>query len=474
MQSIRKFLLMYLLLTVTVTTTVTAICNYYLDQMDIQEHHDTLMAISAISYQSLLGDDLEQRPLHKIQRNLNNIPKQIVKYYPKSFFYSNLPNYYLDRFNFQVWNVNDKLLLHSAGEQQVDNPYNTQGFNDVIINNKKWRTFTTYNPKAKFHTILAEKYETRIELGHRIALDELYIIFLTFPISGILIWFIIGKGLKSLDGLAKEIANRKTNNLDPLVDNNAPKEVKPLIDELNMLLERLKAGFERETRFAADAAHELRTPLAALKAQAQVALNTNDINEKNDALQKVIASVNRNTHIVQQLLTLSKLAPEENLDANWQEVNLNDISKEVLVILAPNAIENNIELELLSDKDLNTFYGNPTSISILIKNLVENAINYCNSAGHVTVKTYQSEMQVILEVADDGLGIPIELRDRVFERFYRALGNQKSGSGLGLAIVKEIINLHNAKITLDSPANSSGLIIRVFFNIKTMHMGNDK
>ena len=470
MQSIRNFLLVYLLLTVAITTTVTAVCNYYLDQRDIQEHHDTLMAISAISYQSLLGDDLEQRPLQRIQKSLNNIPKQIVKYYPKSLFYSNLPNYYLDRFNFQVWNANDKLLLHSAGNPLIDNPYNTQGFSDLIIDNEKWRTFTTYNPKAKFHTILAEKYETRFELGHRIALDELYIIFLTFPISGLLIWIVIGKGLKSLDGVAKEIADRKANNLDPLIVKKSPKEVKPLIDELNMLLQRLKDGFERETRFAADAAHELRTPLAALKAQAQVALNTSDINEKNAALQKVIASVNRNTHVVQQLLTLSKLAPEDSINSNWQPINLNTIAKEVIAILVPNAIEYNVELEFIGTPDLECFMGNPTSIEVLIKNLVDNAIHYCNEAGHVTIKTYQDENHVILEVADNGPGIPEELRERVFERFYRALGNKKSGSGLGLAIVQEITSMHNAKIELDSPSQGRGLIIRVFFSIETVHM----
>lgn len=474
MQSIHKFLLVYLLLTVTITTTVTAVCNYYLDQRDIQEHHDTLMAISAISYQSLLGDDLEQRPLQKIQKSLNNIPKQIVKYYPKSLFYSNLPNYYLDRFNFQVWNANDKLLLHSAGNPLIDNPYNTQGFSDIIIDQEKWRTFTTYNPKARFHTVLAEKYETRFELGHRIALDELYIIFLTFPISGLLIWVVVGKGLKSLDSVAKEIANRKANNLDPLIVRKAPTELKPLIDELNMLLQRLKDGFERETRFAADAAHELRTPLAALKAQAQVALHTSDINEKNAALQKVIASVNRNTHIVQQLLTLSKLAPEDSINSNWKPINLNSIAKEVIAILAPNAIEDDVELEFFGTHDIESFMGNPTSIEVLIKNLVENAIHYCNNNGRVTIKTSQDDKNIILEVADNGPGIPLELRKRVFERFYRVLGNKKSGSGLGLAIVQEIINMHHAKIELDTPAQGNGLIIRVFFGNETLHVRDNK
>jgi two-component system, OmpR family, sensor histidine kinase QseC len=470
--SIRKFLLIYLLLAVAITTTLTVVCNYYLDQKDIQEHHDTLLAISAMSYQSLLGDDLRQRPLLKIQRTLNNIPQKIEKHYPKSFFYNQLPNYYLDRFRFQVWSGSHKLLLHSAGTPSTDLSKSKNGFSDKYIHDQKWRVFTTYNPKSHIHTVLAEKYEARFELGQRIALDDLYIMLLTFPISGLLIWIIIGRGLKSLGTLTKALSNRAPNHLDPVNIKLLPKEIKPVVDELNNLLSRLKEGFERETRFAADAAHELRTPLAAVKAQAQVALNTDDINEKNIALQKVIASVNRNTHIVQQLLTMSKLVPEEFNSNNLDAVNLIKITRDILSQLAPTAIENKIELEFQSNKDIETFQGNPTAIGILIRNLVENAIFFSNPNGQVIVMVYQKEDEVVLEVQDNGPGIPKKLQSRVFERFFRALGNKSSGSGLGLAIVQQVVNSHDAKITLDSQPKGRGLIVRVFFNTKTLQLSN--
>lgn len=468
MRSIRKYLLIYLFLTIGITVTTTSVCNYYINQIDIHEHQDTLMAMSAISYQSLLGNDLKERPLKKIQTSLNNIPKQISSHYPKSLFYSNLPNYYLDRFYFQILNQNNKLLLHSAGKIVNESKNVPLGFSDKIIDKEKWRVFSTYNSQAKFHTILAEKYSTRLELGKRIAIDELFILLFIFPIAGTFIWIIVTRGLKSLNKVAQTISNREANNFEPLQHKNIPSEIQPVINELNMLLQRLKSGFERETRFAADAAHELKTPLAALKAQAQVALNTSTIEDKDIALNKVIAAADRTTRIVQQLLVLSKISPEVNYNSKWQNIDLNVICKEVLTMLAPLAIENNVELELLCANNLPQFSGNSISLGILLKNLVENAINYSGTNAKISVKTYREDDSIVLEVQDNGPGIPKEIQARVFERFFRALGNKKPGSGLGLAIVEEIVKIHNAKIKLREPLLGSGLIVSVYFNLKTV------
>jgi two-component system sensor histidine kinase QseC len=461
--SIRKFLLINLLLAITITTTLTAIGNYYLDQKDIQDHLDTLMAISALSYQALLGDDLHQRPLIKIQDTLETIPQKVESYYHHTPLENEQPDHYLDKFNFQVWTDGGRLLLHSSNAPKIPLTAETDGFSDKMIGKQKWRVFTTYNIKAGIRTVLAERYDTRNELGHRIAQDDLYIMLLTFPLSGLLIWIIIGRGLDSLDRVAQEVANREPSHLEPVNIKEVPEEIKPVIDELNKLFFRLKEGFEREKRFAADAAHELRTPLAALKTQAQVALNTSDINEKNLALQKLIASVNRSTHIVQQLLTISRLVPEAAGINDLDEIDLPKISREVLAMLAPAAIEKQIELAFESDEKIPLFIGNPTALSILIRNLVDNAIRYCKDDGLVLVKVYHENDEVILEVSDNGPGIPTELQSRVFERFFRVLGNKSPGSGLGLAIVQQIATLHNARVVLESPSKGTGLIVKVYF-----------
>ncbi|KTD48968.1 two component sensor kinase [Legionella rubrilucens] len=469
--SIRKFLLINLLLAITITTTLTAIGNYYLDQKDIQEHLDTLMAISALSYQALLGDDLHERPLVKIQNNLEIIPQKIENYYQRRFLNDLPPKNYLDKFNFQVWTNGGKLLLHSSTAPKIPLTAEEDGFSDKYLSDQKWRVFTTYNDKAGIRTVLAERYDTRNELGHRIAQDDLYIMLLTFPLSGLLIWIIIGRGLDSLDRVAQEVANRAPTHLKPVDLEEVPEEIKPVIDELNKLFYRLQEGFEREKRFAADAAHELRTPLAALKAQAQVALNTNDLEEKNLALQKLIASVNRSTHIVQQLLTMSKLVPEANSLNDIDAVNLVKITREVLAMLAPSAVEKQIELEFEHEENLPEFAGNLTAISILIRNLVDNAIRYCKDAGKVLVQVYQKNDDIVLQVSDNGPGIPSELQSRVFERFFRVLGNKSPGSGLGLAIVRQITDLHGGKVELDSPKEGTGLIVRVYF---PLHQDNPK
>lgn len=460
--SIRKFLLINLLLAITITTTLTAIGNYYLDQKDIQDHLDTLMAISALSYQALLGDDLHQRPLIKIQDALETIPQKIDAYYQKRYLTDEPPENYLDKFNFQVWTNGGKLLLHSSTAPKSPLTAEIDGFSDKKISDQNWRVFTTYNEKAGIRTVLAERYDTRNELGHRIAQDDLYIMLLTFPLSGLLIWIIIGRGLDSLDKVAEEVANRESNHLEPVDLEEVPEEIKPVIDELNKLFYRLKEGFEREKRFAADAAHELRTPLAALKAQAQVALNSSDVKEKNQALQKLIASVNRSTHIVQQLLTMSRLVPEAANLHEETEVNLVKLTREILAMIAPAALEKQIELEFESDKNIPPIIGDPTSLGILIRNLVDNAIRYSYEKSRVLVRLQQQDQEIVLEVADNGPGIPPEFQARVFERFFRVLGNKSPGSGLGLAIVQQICELHGGRVSLSCPTEGTGLVVRVF------------
>lgn len=293
----------------------------------------------------------------------------------------------------------------------------------------------------------------------------LYISLLTFPIAVFLIWIIIGKGLSSLRQVTQEVANRAPSHLEPVDLDTLPDEIRPVIDELNKLFYRLKEGFEREKRFAADAAHELRTPLAAIKTQTQVALNTDNLDEKNLALQKILVSVNRSAHTIQQLLTMSKLLSEKSIEHHFDRINLVKIAREILAMLAPAALEKNIELEFDCNLASVYFMGNSIAIGILIRNLVDNAIRYCPPEGHVVVHIQHFHSTLILEVCDDGPGIPAEVRSRVFERFYRVLGNKSPGSGLGLAIVQEIAHLHQAQIVLTSPKHGTGLIVRIIFKI---------
>lgn len=465
--SIRKFLLINLLLAITITTTLTAIGNYYLDEKDIHDHLDIIMAISALSYQALLGDDLHKRSLHEIQARLDNIPIEIQHHFKNTFLDNQSPNRYLHKFGVQILDADGKLLLHSATAPKIPIGTSEEGFKDKIFEHQKWRVFTSQNHTTGTQTVLAERYDTRNELGTLITEDDLYIMLLTFPLSGLLIWIIIGRGLNSLDRVAEEVANRAPTYLEPVNLKNVPEEIKPVIDELNQLFHRLQDGFDREKRFAADAAHELRTPLAAIKAQAQVALNATKLEEKDSALEKLIASVNRSTHVVQQLLTMSQLVPEAGTMNDLVKIDLAKLTQELLSTLAQTAVDKQIDLEFESDLASQKFTGNATAINILIRNLVDNAIRYTHEGGRVVVSVYAVKNDVILKVSDNGPGIPDKLRSRVFERFFRIIGNKSQGSGLGLGIVQQICDLHHAKVTLESPKTGTGLIVTVYFPILT-------
>lgn len=461
--SIRKFLLINLLLAISVTTTLTAIGNYYLGQKDIEAHLDTLMAVSALSYDALLGDAPSKRTIKAIQSSLQHIPVKMQNHLP--FVNPNEPSIedYINRFSFQVWSAQGKELLRSSNAPYLSPDNIEDGFSNAVIHHQRWRIFCITNENSGARLILADLYDTRNELGRRIAQDDLYIMLLTFPLSGFLIWIIIGRGLASIDTVAKEVSDRAPSHLEPVNLKSVPDEIKPMIDELNKLFFRLQEGFEREKRFAADAAHELRTPLAAIKTQAQLALKTPETHEKNVALKKLIASVNRTTHIVQQLLTMSRLLPDAPSGAGFESIDLTRVTRDMLTMLAPKAVEKHIDLAFQADDSTPHFQGNNTALCILIRNLVDNAIRYTPEHGVITVSVRPAHDRAMLEISDNGPGIPRELQHRVFERFFRVIGNKTSGSGLGLAIVKQIAGLHHAHITLDKPKDHSGLIFRITF-----------
>jgi len=169
--------------------------------------------------------------------------------------------------------------------------------------------------------------------------------------------------------------------------------------------------------------------------------------------------VDRSTHIVQQLLTMSRLVPEAVTPQDLDLVDMSRTVRETVAMLVPHAVEQGVEIEVKAADNLPRIYALSTAISILIRNLVDNAIRYSKKNGLVLVSVFSENDQIILRVEDNGPGIPKELQERVFERFYRVLGNQKTGSGLGLAIVRQIVHLHGGEVTLSSPQGHAGLIV---------------
>lgn len=445
-KSIKYFLLISLLLSITIASAINGIGNYILDEQVIQPYLDSqLVRISSfiefISRITSIDAQTRMKIMDYLERN-----HPVIK----------------QRFIFQIWKEN-QLLLKSSFDMNFSLKEAPPGFSDQFIQGNDWRIYSTYNIKTKEKVIVAELYNIRRELVDDIAKSNANILLITYPVFGLLVWFMITLALRSVTRVTTEISNRASTFLEPVQLAEIPVEIKPLVAELNQLFIRLKLAFEQNKRFAADAAHELRTPLAALKTHVQVALKADNEMDRNKSLHSILENVDRSSHVVAQLLTLSQLGKEEPL-TDMKPIDIHKLATEIIAYLAPYALEKNIDIELGSPpKEAPIVLGNDTMIGILIRNIVDNAIRYTPPDGEVNINIIDTGMQIILRVIDTGPGIPDELRERVFERFYRILGTKVSGSGLGLAIVNQIAILHHATIHLSTPATSKGLQFDIAF-----------
>lgn len=263
-------------------------------------------------------------------------------------------------------------------------------------------------------------------------------------------------GLASIQPLREELVRRTHTDLSQLPLKEIPEEIYPIFKEVNELLARLSKSLDANRRFIADASHQLRTPIAALQAEAEMALRSSDPSE---SLKRIVAGTRRITHLAHQLLTLSRLEPQQIQIP--KVVDLAQLTRNAAERWIPLALERGIDLgfELNPAKVM----GNPIWLEELANNLIDNAIRYTPSGGVVTVRCNDTSNQVNWEVEDSGPGIPKEEHERIFERFYRLDTTGVDGCGLGLAIVREIANNHNASISIEKGPNLGGALIRVIF-----------
>lgn len=472
--SIRTFLLINLLLSVTLITSLAIIGNLFLAHKDIQIQLDAQLIRTAEQMQAFFSDYGKQRiDFSLIQKNLLRINGETQQQLP------NLPSLplYLTReqreelqankeasssLELQVWNALGGLILHSANTPSIPLSNGKNGLSTLWLHNQSWRVNTLYDPATQLTFMVAERADYRQQLENQLTQDSIFIMLITYPFLGFLIWIIVGRGLDTLKKVAQEVRHRAPSYLKPVDLDAVPSEIEPLVSELNNLFTRLQDAFDREKRFTADAAHELRTPLAALNTFTQVALRAKTPEERKEALLKVLSGVNRGTHVVTQLLTLSRMVPEATINEPAR-LDLGKEAADIAAQIAPEAIAKNIELELITTDDPVFIIGNSTAIGILIRNLVDNAIRYSPKHSTVSIHIEKNPTHVVLRVTDNGPGIPEELRERVFERFFRVIGNQATGSGLGLSIVAQIAKLHHASIELKTPPNGKGLDFCIIF-----------
>jgi two-component system OmpR family sensor kinase len=335
----------------------------------------------------------------------------------------------------------------------------TQGYATVHHNGRDWRVYTLVEGTHALQ--VAQPQDERAAIARQTALRTLVPFLALIPFFGALMWVGVGWGLAPLEAMSKAVAKRRPNALEPLDGRRLPDELQPLARNLNELLARLDAALASQRRFTADAAHELRTPLAALTLQLDLARRATDPHDVAVALDDLESGVARASHVVEQLMTLARVEPEAMAQRRTAS-DLVAIAKDAIVARAALAADKGIDLGLAKATPA-IVMGDPTSLGILLSNLLDNALRYTPRAGRIDVTIDADANGAALIVADTGPGIPEEARERVFDRFYRGDDVATTGSGLGLSIVKRIVDAHGASIELGVPAEGNGLVVTVRF-----------
>jgi len=275
------------------------------------------------------------------------------------------------------------------------------------------------------------------------------------------VWYAVGRALKPLTKLQNEIAHRSHRDLSALPEEAAPTEVRPLIHAMNGLLDRLSRVLAAQQQFIADAAHQLRTPLAGIKTQTELALRQAQSDEARNTLRQLHTATEQATRLVNQLLALARAEPDAVRELAADRLDLARLARDTTTEWVPRALEREIDLGFDSPLAGIRVRGDAFLLKEMLNNVLDNAIRYTQPGGQVTVRVTPDTTSVVLSVEDNGPGIPASDRDRVFERFYRMLGTGTEGCGLGLAIVREIAQAHGGDAALTSGANESGTLVRI-------------
>ena len=437
--SLRRRLIALLVLATGLAWTAIAVATY----VDAHEHADELFDAQLAEFAEVLRSIVRHEAHEMGSPDLGLDPE-----------YS-----HIKALTYQVFSVTGQLLMRSVATPRAALA-NVPGYSDVEVGGERWRAFLKVDEMNGTVLIVAHREEIREALARSMALQLVVPILLGLPLLGLAMWFAVSRGVAPLERLATQVGNRESGNLAPMDAGGAPNEVRPLVEALNQLFDRLARSFENERRFTGDAAHELRTPLAALKTQAEVALTTASDDKRRHALAQVVAGVDRGTRLLDQLLALARL---DAARAGASEiVDLSAAAREAVADLAPAALERDVRVEAPgpSAEPVRT-RGEPTMLHALIRNLVENAIRYTPPGARVRVCVSREGDRARLAVEDAGPGVPPEYRSRMFDRFFRLPGDSSRGSGLGLSIARRVAELHGGEIAAAQSADLRGLAVIV-------------
>ncbi|RZK99488.1 MAG: two-component sensor histidine kinase [Rubrivivax sp.] len=352
-----------------------------------------------------------------------------------------------------------------ASDPRVRVPFSrTEGLSRPMVDGEPWIVYSSVSEVGTAQA--AQRNASRQEMARESAVEVLLpLAGLVAAVGGLLVLGLRG-GFRSLDVAARDIASRSARTLDAIELGGVPKEVAPIVASINGLMERLGLAFTAQRRFLADAAHELRTPMTALRLQLQLLERASDEGERRASMAALAAGIDRSQHLIEQLLQVARTEPDGE-PVRHETVDLAGLARTVVASFSAKADHAGLDFGA-SAPDSVRVQGDAAQLTVLLNNLVENALRYTPAGGVVDVAVSTEQGHARLRVSDSGPGIPEAERERVFDRFYRcedaqAQSRDGSGSGLGLAIVKSIADRHGASVTLATAPSGRGLEVRVAF-----------
>ncbi len=363
---------------------------------------------------------------------------------------------------YQLWHK-DQLVASSANSPKGFITELTAGFDYANFNGYRWRTLVHYAPDSDYWIVAAERTDQRFVLAEKVIIKAVTPIVLGIPLVGLLVWLIISRGLKPLRNLSFQLKHKQIDDLTAVKIPDLKDELEQVVQSINDLVRRLGSALEREKRFTADAAHELRTPISALKVQLHNIAE--EVSADSQSFAQLKSGIERMQHLVEQLLSLYRFTPEEFAN-QFERVDIYLLAQNVLAEQhdAFEARQQSLELEGSSCY----IEGDPFSLGALLQNLLSNANKYTPFGGEILVSVECSEGKVYLKVEDNGPGIKPADIDKVFERFHRLQKNLDQvfaqGCGLGLTIVKHVTELHRASIDILPSRFDSGCAFVIQFN----------
>jgi two-component system sensor histidine kinase QseC len=422
---------------------ITGVLSYYQARREAEEFLDGHLALSARTLLAVARQDSGR--VGERMAGLDALRRQ-----PRGIYEPTL--------EFQIGRGDGSLLFRSGNAPALP-LRGMSGFHDIERDGQAWRLYNLAPAEGDLRVQVAQAMDLRERAALEVAIQTILPVGAFLPLLLLLLYLSIRRGLKPLDELADEVSARTQDNLAALTNRTAPREAMPLVAAINRLLFRLGLTLENERRFTADAAHELRTPLAGVKTQAQVALLSRDEAAREHALRQLLAGADRACRLVDQLLRLARLDPLASL-RDTRPVDLAEFAEATVAERLDDAIAGGHVLELQVEAGPLWVQGDADLLAVALRNLVDNALRHTPAGCRVTVRVEVAEGHAQLSVLDDGPGVPDAELPRLGQRFHRGPAARAEGSGLGLAIVRRIAELHGAILEFQL-APAGGLIVRM-------------